>query len=348
MNYRVLVILCSLALAQAQPFDSRSTGADGALVLTTPGVVAFDPHSFNPPLNPSGDNTFHFTSIYIGQDVVVKLTAKFVSGPVFWLSQGPVEIEGGIDLDGAEGGPTPAIAGAGGYPGGAPRKSGYKPGEFRSNVFLVPLGGGSGGDGGETQGGGGGGGALLIASSSSITLNGSITANGGSSAGGTGGNGGAIRLVARTIGGAGVLSAKGGHPGGTDGLIRFEAFDNQFSGRLSNTPSARGKPFGLFLPPNPQPSVSVISASGTPITGKEITLRERSPVLLIVEARFIPPGTVIQLELFQEDGKTQIISTTPLQGTFERSRATAFVNLPGGVSRVQVEATWNHGQQNQW
>jgi hypothetical protein len=343
MFRRLLLIPFTLSLAQAQPFDSGSTGADGPLVLTTPGVVTFDPRAFNPPLNLAGDNIFHFTSIYIGKDVVVKLSAKLLSGAVFWLSQGPAQIDGMIDLDGAEGGPMPAIAGAGGYPGGAPRKPGYKPGDFHSNVFLVPLVGGSGGGGGDTQGGGAGGGALLIASSSSITLNGSITANGGSSTGGIGGNGGAIRLIARTIGGSGVLSAKGGQPGGGDGLMRFEAFENQFSGTENNTPLARGKPFGLFLPPGPQPSVKVISAGSATVAGKEITLRDRSPVVLVVEARFIPTGTVVQLELFEENGKTQVISTTPLQGTLEFSHATALVALPSGLSHAQVEASWKQG-----
>ena len=27
----------------------------------------FDPRAYNPPLNPSGNNIFHFTNIYIGR-----------------------------------------------------------------------------------------------------------------------------------------------------------------------------------------------------------------------------------------------------------------------------------------
>ncbi len=38
----------------------RSTGSDGALNLTTPGVVLFDPSSFNPPLDPDGGQYFPF------------------------------------------------------------------------------------------------------------------------------------------------------------------------------------------------------------------------------------------------------------------------------------------------
>jgi hypothetical protein len=340
MRFGLLLIVSALASLKAQPFDSRSPGADGALVLTTPGTIVFDPHSFIPPLNPSGNNVFQFTSIYIGKEVVVKLSAKLLSSPVFWLSQGPAQIEGVIDLDGATGASIPAPAGAGGYPGGAPRKSGYKPGDFHSNVFLVPLVGGSGGAGGETSGGGGGGGALLIASSAAITVDGAITANGGSSIDGAGGNGGAIRLVAPIIEGSGVLSAKSGQSGGVDGLVRFEAFENQFSGNLNNTPSAQGKPFGLFLPPSPQSSVSVISIAGAAVDGKEIALRQSAPVLVVVEARFVPLGTVVQLEFFSESGNNQIISTTPLEGTLELSRATASVGFPSGLSHVQVRASW--------
>lgn len=126
--------------------------------------------------------------------MTVKLSSRKLNGPIFWLTQGPVQIEGTIDLSGDDGGVRSSIAGAGGYPGGAAGKPGYGPTGFTPNSFLVPIVGGSGGKGGATQGGG----ALLIASSTSITVNGNIIANGGSSSGGWGGNGGAIRLVAPT------------------------------------------------------------------------------------------------------------------------------------------------------
>jgi hypothetical protein len=337
-----LLLLAALTPAHSQYSNSGSTGADGALFFTTPGTTLFDPAAFTPPLNPAANNIFHFTSIHIGKGVVLKLSSKLLHSPVFWLAQGPVEINGTIDLDGADGAPTPALAGAGGYPGGSPGKPGYRPGAFKSNVFLVPLFGGSGGGGGETQGGGAGGGALLIASSTSITVNGFITANGGASSGGTGGNGGAIRLVARSIGGSGTLAAKGGQPGGADGLVRFEAFENQFAGSLRSTPFVQGKPFGLFLPPDPPASVRVLSAAGAVINNGEITVHagQSSQVLLVVEARFIPPDTVIQMEFFMEHGTTQVISTTPLAGTFELSHATVSATLPPGLHHAQVAASW--------
>jgi hypothetical protein len=348
MKMKSLVILLAVvSTAYTQSFKSGSTGADGVLALTTPGTIIFNPRAFNPPLNPSGDNVYHFTSIYIAKDVTVRLLSKNLSSPVFWLAQGPVDIEGTVDLTGGEGASIPSIAGAGGYAGGAARKSGYSPGTFRSNVFLVPLVGGSGGDGGETQGGGAGGGALLIASSSSIAIDGTITANGGRSSDGVGGNGGAIRLVSPVIEGSGQLSAKAGQPGGADGFIRFEALDNQFKGSLSGTPHAQGKPFGLFLPPNPQASVRVVSIGGIAVTARHYTIERPSTVPVVIEAHFIPPGTVVQLEFFPANGPSLQIGSSPLEGTFELSHATASVAFPSGVSRGLVEATWNQPSQSE-
>jgi hypothetical protein len=340
----VLILLALLPLA-AQSVRSGSTGADGALVLTKPGTTIFDPQTFSPPLNIARDGVYHFTNIFIGKDVTVRLSTKTMTGPVFWLSQGPVEVDGTIDLNGGDGSGTPSIAGAGGYPGGFPRHAGFYPQGFTPNVFLVPLVGGRGGDGGVTQSGGAGGGALLIASSTSITINGSITANGASSIDGTGGGGGAIRLIAPVIVGAGSASARGGQPGGPDGLVRFETQDNQFTGSLDDTPFVQGKPFGLFLPPSPPASLRVISIGGISVTNEEFTINQSSPVIVVVEARFLPPGTVLQLEFFPQRGPVQLISTTPLSGTFELSRATASVTFPGGLSSGQVIAAWKQPTQ---
>ena len=211
----------------AQRKDRAFTGQDGALSFMTPGTLAFDPKNFAPPLNATNDGVYQFSSISIGKEVTVKLSSKALAGPVIWLSQGPVVIEGDIDLDGEDGGETgamPSTAGAGGYAGGAPTKSGYGPQNFKLNEFLVPLVGGTGGAGGATCRGGAGGGALLIASESSITIRGRIHANGGKSATGCiPGGGGAIRLVAPTIDGEGSLSAKAGGPDALDGRVLFRA-----------------------------------------------------------------------------------------------------------------------------
>src|SRR5882762_10024 len=121
-------IFCSanVGFAQTQTFNSGSNGSDGALNLTTPGTIIFDPKTFNPPLNPAGDNVYNFTTINIAAGVTVKLSSKVLSGPVYWLAQGAVTIDGTIDLNGEDGAPNtklastriPAAGGAGGYSGG--------------------------------------------------------------------------------------------------------------------------------------------------------------------------------------------------------------------------------------
>jgi hypothetical protein len=244
-----LVWTIAVPFVVAQSFNSGSNGSDGALNLTTPGTIIFDPKSFNPPLDPAGDNIFNFTTINIGAGVTVKLTGQKLSGPVFWLAQGAVTIAGTLDLSGGNGSDTstsstnrfPATPGPGGFGGGVgafgslPDQPGFGPGGgaagrmiscgagvfgqggvFTGNVFLIPLIGGSGGGGNSYgAGGGAGGGAILIASSTSISIIGSITAGGGhggkqsGGAPGGSGSGGAIRLAAPSITGSGQLNAAG-------------------------------------------------------------------------------------------------------------------------------------------
>src|SRR6266576_3377967 len=130
------------SLSQGQAFNSGSNGSDGALNLTTPGTIIFDPKSFNPPLNPTGDNVYNFTTINIASGVTVKLTSKVLNGPVYWLATGAVTISGVVDASGETGHPltdniadrVPAAGGAGGYSGGvggngtSPPTSGNGPG----------------------------------------------------------------------------------------------------------------------------------------------------------------------------------------------------------------------------
>ena len=127
--------------ALAQSFDSRSNGSDGALNLTVPGVYEFNPRALG--LDPDGDHIFHFTSITIAADVTVRLGSKYFDGPVFWLASEAVQIDGRIDLNGADGETIEFVncgrraspeAGAGGFPGGVgrclgnPAQQGFGPG----------------------------------------------------------------------------------------------------------------------------------------------------------------------------------------------------------------------------
>jgi hypothetical protein len=191
----------------AQPFSSGSTGSDGALSITAPGVTYLDPVAMN--LNPQHNNIFNFTTINIANGSILKISEYRLHGAVYFLAQGDVTINGVIDLRGDNSpGPTatvaeqsPVFAGSGGYSGGLggilgdanhPALAGNGPGggaagtsgavnctaaAFTPDRYLVPLGGGSGGGGSLANGqvgaqGGSGGGALLIASSTTIRLDG--------------------------------------------------------------------------------------------------------------------------------------------------------------------------------
>src|SRR5438034_1048832 len=83
----------TLLPVSAQTISSGSTGADGALNLTTPGAIVFDPTALG--LDADADNVFHFTTINIGAGVTVKLTSARLKGrSVIWLASGAVQISG--------------------------------------------------------------------------------------------------------------------------------------------------------------------------------------------------------------------------------------------------------------
>jgi hypothetical protein len=204
-----VLLLCFQSEGQfGTPFSSGSTGVDGALNITAPGVTYFNPAAMNLTKN---TNIFNFTTITIAAGSTLKFWEGVFRGPVFLLASGDVTINGSIDINGDSGpGPTATGAqqgisfpGSGGYSGGmggihgdanhaalpgngpgggaagdinagaaTPQAVG---GTFTGNAFLVPLIGGSGGGGTNDNGqwggqGGSGGGAILIASSTKITL----------------------------------------------------------------------------------------------------------------------------------------------------------------------------------
>ncbi len=363
--------------AAAQAFTSGSTGVDGALDLTgtAPGtVIDFRSDMFAPPRDVDGDNVYHFTTITIPNGVTVRLTARYLTGPVYWLATGEVNIAGIVDLNGQTGSDDriPTVPGAGGFAGGITGtqnsttppyagsgpgggRTGYCPngcyssasGTFTGNVFLVPLVGGSGGGGGFAMGGAGGG-AILIASSSSIDVTGTITTDGGGRSGGSPGSGpgsgGAIRLAAPTITGTGTLSAAGT---GSPGRIRLEAFNQSFAGNANPAPILR-TPYKTFVPTGPPPSVRVVSVGGVPVASTpsgsfqtpDAAISSLATTPVAIETRSIPPGTVVNLLLTSEDGTDVATTTTPLAGTLDRATASAGVVFPTGFSRVFVRATW--------
>jgi hypothetical protein len=206
------------------------------------------------------------------------------------------------------------------------------------------------------EGGGAGGGALLIASPSSITVNGTIQANGGGVLSGLGGPGagGGIRLVAPSIGGGGLLSVNGGSNlaccrtiSAAGGLIRLDTFFDSFSHRF-NGPFQIGSTMAVFPPTIHPPAITVTAVNGAnlpqPPTGgpqpPDAAINTTAPVTVTIQASFIPLGTVLTLFVSSDNNTEQAIQTTPLQGTFESSIATASVTFPSGFSLNYVKATW--------
>ncbi len=214
--YRLWPLLLPVCLA-AQVFNPGSNGSDGDLTFPNAkagDVIIFDPRDttlFPGGLDLDNDNVYHFKTIIIPAGVRVKLRADKLGGPVYFLAQGNVTINGHLDADGnggAAGGYVPqtfAVPGPGGFYGGSGGDTGSRPptagfgptggaawdktapqdcraiargGGITVNDFLVPLIGGSGGGGwvggapSIGPGGGAGGGAILIATPGTIAING--------------------------------------------------------------------------------------------------------------------------------------------------------------------------------
>src|SRR3989442_623922 len=132
-------------LADAQSFSSGSTGADGDLNITAPGVTVFDPKTFGAQVNPADTNIFNFRTITIAAGSTLKLSGANFAAPVYFLAQGDVTINGTIDLNGQDGSSAnfsyqrtgPTIPGAGGYAGGAGGAPGEWPGVGRPGTAWL-------------------------------------------------------------------------------------------------------------------------------------------------------------------------------------------------------------------
>jgi len=388
----------------AQSFNPGSNGSDGDLTFPTAksgDTIVFDPRDttlFPGGLDNDNDNIYHFKTITIPSGVRVVLRSDKLGGPVYWLAQNNITINGHLDLDGnggAGGGyvaQTFAVPGPGGFYGGGggdkstrPPTAGFGPaggaaydikkgsscdawargGGATVNEFLVPLIGGSGGGGGISDapaiggGGGAGGGAILLATPGTIAINipGQITARGGSwTGGGSGwGGGGSIRLMANRIQGNGFVysnplnndgSCSGvAHGGG--GKIRFEAFQQAFSGAISGA-LYPGSPFDTFIPSTGSPTVKVLTVSGVTVnpnpngsfTMPDVTINAGDSVPVVIETKNIPAGTVVKLQLYSENGASQNIDFPALVGAGPTITATASVKFPTGFSRGFVRASF--------
>jgi hypothetical protein len=75
-------------------------------------------------------------------------------------------------------------------------------------------------------------------------------------------------------------------------------------------------------------------------TMPDVIINSVGAVPMMIEAHYIPPGTIVKLYLFSDNGLDQTIDSSPLAGTLAVSTTTASAVLPPGFSRGYVRATW--------
>lgn len=223
-----LVLGVCAAPAFTQTFDSGSDGSDGALVWTNNGV--FNPTNFVPPLDPDGDNVYHFTTIHVSANL--ELRADVLGHrPVIWLASGDVNLVGQIELngqmgEGAGGTRVHAVAGAGGYDGGLggstllPATAGDGPG---GGLAPTNAGGGAGGGylepgdnnvGGSAVGGSDYGNTFLLPLRGGSGGSGGLGTNAFQEGGGGAGGGALLVASSSNMNFSGMINARGGSGGG--------------------------------------------------------------------------------------------------------------------------------------
>jgi len=198
-KYLFLIVAISLLCAGkaiAGPFNSGSTGADGA----------FNPTSSIQVVLPE-NGILNYTTVNIPAGVTVTFTKNSTNTPVYMLATGDVTIAGTLSVTGGSTTTrSPGQGGPGGYAGGLGATSSGMAG----GKGLGP-GGGNGGGAGTTGGGGGGGGF------------GTNGVSAGGTAGGTGGgtyaNEKILPLIGGSGGGGGNYSSGGGGAGGGAGAV---------------------------------------------------------------------------------------------------------------------------------
>jgi hypothetical protein len=347
-----LFVAAAAAAANAQTFSSGSTGADGALNITTNTTL---------PLPANG--ILNYTTVTVQSNATLSFAKNASNTPVIILAMGDVEILGFIVVSGGayniDNLYESRVPGPGGFAGGGLGAPGAGPGGgalgdtfpvcggmWSGPLSLVPIVGGSGGCGGNAGAAGGGGGAIVIASTTKISVAGVINANGAA----FGGSGGAIRLVANRVelAGNGQLYAQGcwscGYRegwNGNAGIIRIEAPVGQ---TFIATPSYVIPPPLVGLPNNEivrgdPPMLRIASVGGQlvpPGAGARtyaadillpITIPDDVPV--VVNAANIPVGTDVTLGFLSANQGTVVTGT--LTGTFVSSTATLHLT---GLNRV--------------
>jgi hypothetical protein len=345
-------VVVSLAISTAvwgQAFTSGSTGADGALDLTSSQTIQVP-----------ASGIFNYTTVTIAEGATLSFVNNLANTPVTMLAQAAVNIAGTINISApvnsnGYGGSTP---GPGGFYGGETGTPGWGPGggaplangQWIGPLSLFPNIGGSGG-GGASQGcpyygatysgpGGGGGGAITIASSTSITIansgvisaNGTTTPIGPCNGAGPFGANGAVRLVANSIAVAGSVSAA---------VFRMEAP----TGSNSYTGSGTAPVIATINPdvvPTKPPSLQIVSVGGYKVpanSGSSFTTIDlllpnqlQDPIAVVVEAKNVPVGSPVTINFNNSPSAT--FPPVNLTGTRESSTATLSVT---GLNRGAVD-----------
>ena len=367
----VTVFASVLPFCCGAQMNTGSTGGDGALdysaYANSNTNIVIDMHD-----HPNG--VYQYTYVKIPTGVTVSFIPNANNTPVNWLVQNNVVINGIINVSGqpitssqgslggpggyrggnAANGNTPATSGQGpgGGAGGASYGYGGTSGTYSyGNIFLIPLLGGSGGGGsggsncgGYYPGGTGGGGAILIAASGSITLSGTILANAGSElcAGGPG-SGGAVRLVASQITGSGQIQTYGGGAG----RIRFDTYDNEFSGNTVGQFSAGIQP--IIVPSTGQlPQISISDIGGVPVSPSPtgvlatpdavISSQQNNPVAVVVNCVNLPLHTLITVSVKPMTGAAVSATGYNDTGTQSSSSTTLSISIPRGGGLIYATA----------
>lgn len=347
---RQVALLCGIFLlmssaARGQNFSSGSTGADGALDLSSMSC-----NTCTIQLPDSG--VLNYTTVNIPSGKFLFFNKNLRNTPVVILVQGAVTIGGVINVHAGNSSGLGVSGGPGGFDGGSSGGPGFGPGggtaaspegRWVGPLSLVPIIGGSGGHRSNSSGGGGGG-AIVIASSTSITLTGRIDASGACVVNtcptGTGA-GGAIRLVANSITATGVLRANGGVSSGTNvGLIRIETPSGSFSGTATPAPILSTTINPVIVPNSDTPSLTITSIGGFAVPANPAARSDAvdlmlpsqlaDPISVVVRGHNIPLGTAVSLAV---GGSAATAATATLSGTFDSSTATLNVS---GLNRTSV------------
>lgn len=334
-------LVCALPLLAQAQFNSGSTGADGALDLSTCPTSLCEVQ-----LPDSG--ILNYTTVNVPSNKTLGFKKNSRNTPIIMLAQGNVIIAGAIQISANNSFNVTREPGPGGFFGGASQQNGFGPGGGRydptgsdtnkgrwvGSFSLIPIIGGSGGAG-ISGAGGGGGGAIVIASSTTITLSGSISANGGGSSAKCG-SGGAIRLVGNTINVSGNISAICSVASDTltNGVIRFEAPPGQLFFTGSSFPIPVISQINPVIIPTVVPTLRIASIGGFAVPSYSagqlntadliLPVQLPDPISLVIQAGNVPVGTEIT---FQISGPSGTATNCTLAGTLSSSSCTS--NLTG-------------------